>query len=131
MRFGEEPPTGRLIALTPLIDVVFILLVFFMLASSFLDWRAVDLRVSSGVGVAQTAQRALLIRLKEDGSIALRGGAVDAAELEARVKAQVAEDPEQRFVIRPEPAVPLQRAVDMMDLLKSAGAVNVSFSRDR
>ncbi len=32
-----------LISLTPLIDVVFILLVFFMLPSSFLDWRAIDL----------------------------------------------------------------------------------------
>ena len=39
-------PQGRrrpLISLTPLIDVVFILLVFFMLASSFLDWRSIDL----------------------------------------------------------------------------------------
>ena len=50
MQFGQQRPTGRLISLTPLIDVVFILLVFFMLASSFLDWRSIDLTVSSGVG---------------------------------------------------------------------------------
>ncbi|OOC09384.1 ExbD/TolR family protein, partial [Thioalkalivibrio halophilus] len=50
---AEQPTldTGRprrrnLISLTPLIDVVFILLVFFMLASSFLDWRAVELEAS-------------------------------------------------------------------------------------
>ena len=42
--FGQRASRRRaLIGLTPLIDVVFILLVFFMLASSFLDWRAIDL----------------------------------------------------------------------------------------
>ena len=35
------------ISLTPLIDVVFILLVFFMLASSFLDWRSITLAAPS------------------------------------------------------------------------------------
>ena len=34
--------------MTPLIDVVFILLVFFMLASRFLDYRAMDLRAPGG-----------------------------------------------------------------------------------
>ena len=71
MQFGEQPPTGRLISLTPLIDVVFILLVFFMLASSFLDWRSVDLTVSSGAGAATSAQRAILISLQADGSVSV------------------------------------------------------------
>ncbi|MDP7242489.1 MAG: biopolymer transporter ExbD, partial [Rhodospirillales bacterium] len=69
MQFGQQRPTGRLISLTPLIDVVFILLVFFMLASSFLDWRSIDLTVSSGVGEATSDKRAILISLRSDGSI--------------------------------------------------------------
>ena len=43
MKFATAPSRRRLISLTPLIDVVFILLIFFMLASSFLDWRAIGL----------------------------------------------------------------------------------------
>ena len=68
MKFGQLSPTGRLITLTPLIDVVFILLVFFMLASSYLDWRSIDLTVSSGAGAATSAQRAILINLRSDGN---------------------------------------------------------------
>ena len=44
MRLESDEAAPRPISLTPLIDVVFILLIFFMLASSFLDWRAVDRR---------------------------------------------------------------------------------------
>ena len=42
-----------LISLTPLIDVVFILLVFFMLASSFLDWRSIDLSTPAAAEAAR------------------------------------------------------------------------------
>jgi biopolymer transport protein ExbD len=43
MRFDAPAPHRRLISLTPLIDVVFILLVFFMLASSLIKWQAVEM----------------------------------------------------------------------------------------
>jgi biopolymer transport protein ExbD len=38
---AKQPPRRAVVSLTPLIDVVFILLVFFMLASSFVKWRAI------------------------------------------------------------------------------------------
>lgn len=47
MRFRDAGPPRRRISLTPLIDVVFLLLVFFMLSSSFIHWRRVDLQAGS------------------------------------------------------------------------------------
>jgi biopolymer transport protein ExbD len=76
MQFGAQRPSGRLISLTPLIDVVFILLIFFMLAASFLDWRAVDLNVTTGVNSATPSQGGILIGLAADGSASVGGGAV-------------------------------------------------------
>ena len=131
MQFGQQRPTGRLISLTPLIDVVFILLVFFMLASSYLDWRSVDLTVSSGVGAATSDQRAILISLQADGSVALGPSPVAKNSLQSVMAAKLAENPESRVVIRSDPGVPLQRAVDTLDLLRKIGATNVSLSRKR
>ncbi|MGK0476314.1 MAG: biopolymer transport protein ExbD, partial [Oleispira sp.] len=48
MVLSEKPKQRNLISLTPLIDVVFILLVFFMLTSSFVEWKFIDL----GIGEA-------------------------------------------------------------------------------
>ena len=131
MQFGQQRPTGRLISLTPLIDVVFILLVFFMLAASYLDWRSVDLTVSSGAGAATSAQRAILISLKSDGSIAVGSKPVAKQALRSVMTARLAESREQRVVVRCDSGVPLQRAVDTLDLLRTIGATNVSLARKR
>ncbi len=131
MQFGQQRPTGRLISLTPLIDVVFILLVFFMLASSYLDWRSVNLTVSSGVGAATSTQRAILISLRSDGSVAVGSRPVAKQALRSVMTARLAGDREQRVVIRSDPGVPLQSAVNTLDLLRTIGATNVSLSRKR
>ena len=131
MKFGQQRPAGRLISLTPLIDVVFILLVFFMLASSYLDWRSVDLTVSSGLGAATSAQRAILISLRPDGSITVGSKPVAKQTLRSVMTAKLAGNRDQRVVIRSDPGVPLQRAVDTLDLLRTIGATKVSLSRKR
>ncbi len=131
MQFGQRRPTGRLISLTPLIDVVFILLVFFMLASSYLDWRSVDLKISSGVGAATSAQRAILISLRADGSVAVGPRPVAERALRSVIAARLAKKRGQRIVIRSDPGVPLQRAVNTLDLVRTIGATNVSLSRKR
>ena len=131
MKFGQPRPTGRLISLTPLIDVVFILLIFFMLTSSFLDWRSVDFTVSSGLVDATSAQRAILISLHTDGSIAVGSKPVAKQTLRSVMTAKLAENRDQRVVIRSDPGVSLQRAVDTLDLLRRIGATKVSLSRKR
>ena len=131
MRFSQQRPSARLISLTPLIDVVFILLVFFMLASSFLDWRSVDLTVSSGTGAANSAQRAILVSLQADGSIAVASRPVTQRALKSIITEKLAGDRAKRIVIRSDKGVPLQRAVNMLDLLRTVGATNVSLSRKR
>lgn len=117
-----------LIGLTPLIDVVFILLVFFMLASSFLDWRAIELTAPSEASGGAASEGALLVEVRRDG---LRVGA-ERLSLEAlaeRVAAQLLEAPDRRILVRPDPAVPLQRAIEVLDRLSAAGASRLSLIR--
>ncbi len=111
MQFGQERPSRRLISLTPLIDVVFILLVFFMLASSGLDWRAVELSVSSGSGDAQTQSLAVQIRLKADGSLLLGTEPIDIDALRIRMSTTIVKTPKMQIVIDSEPGV-RQRPTD-------------------
>lgn len=123
--------TGRrrtLISLTPLIDVVFILLVFFMLASSFLNWRAIDLSLPPLAGGDKGLEGAMLVEVLPDG---LRFGArpMDLPAIAARVEARLRQEPEQRVFVRPAAGVPLQRAVDVLDRLTAAGARNIALMR--
>ncbi len=131
MKFGEERSTVRLIPLTPLIDVIFILLIFFMLASSYLDWRAIDLRVTTSDDPATVSQRALVIRLKADGSSRMGGDVLSPESLRSRIETALSENSDLRVTILSEPDVPLQRAVDTLDIVTGLGATNVSFARVR
>ena len=126
MDFGQEPETAPLISLTPLIDVDFILLVFFMLASSFLDWRAVDLRIASSSGKASGEVKSLTIRLPQDGVIEISGQRVSMDDMAQRVAARLSEQPNTRILIAPDGGVALQTAVRVLEKLKQVGADNVS-----
>lgn len=112
------------ISLTPLIDVVFILLVFFMLASSFMNWRVLELGIARPGGDGVTG--AMLVELRQDG---LRLSGVEIAEdrLIQNLSARFAEDPAQRILVKPGQGVPLQRAVDLIERIGAAGGRDVSF----
>ncbi len=126
-------PPGRrrpLISLTPLIDVVFILLVFFMLASSFLDWRSIDLDAPAQAAASSSVEGALLVEVRPDG-LRLSGETVSLDTLAERVAARVAEKPEQKVLVKPASGVSLQEAVQVLDRLAAAGAAELSLIRDR
>lgn len=124
-RAGRRP----LISLTPLIDVVFILLVFFMLASSFLDWRAVDLNAPAEAKARGSMTGALLVEVRADG-LRLSGEMVSLDTLAARVGARLAQKPDQRVLIKPAAGVVLQETVHVLDRLAAAGVTDLSLIRD-
>ena len=106
-RLAVEPGRRRpLISLTPLIDVVFILLIFFMLASSFLDWRAIDLTAPGHAGASPSMDGALLVEVRPEG-LRLGGQRVSLASLTGKVRARLAQQPNQKVLVKPSAGVPL------------------------
>lgn len=117
-----------LIALAPLIDVVFILLVFFMLASSFLDWHSIDLSPPVQGTAAAPMEGALLVEVRPDG-LRLSGESMSLDALGERLRQRVAARPEQRVLVQPAPGVTLQEAVHVLDRLAIAGVTRMALVR--
>ncbi len=128
----DSPPARRrnLIGLTPLIDVVFILLVFFMLASSFLDWRSIALDLPGDGGEPSADTAPLVIRIADDGALSVDGEALELSELERRLTTLLDEDPMRAVIIRAADQVPLQRIVRVVDRLSAAGGTNMTLHRE-
>lgn len=120
----------QLIGLTPLIDVVFILLVFFMLASSFLDWRSITLSKPSADAAPAAMEGALLVEVRTQ-DVRLSGRRVALEDLTGRVRSRLADKADQSIVVKAAAGVPLQRAVAVLDSLAAAGATKLSLIRDR
>jgi biopolymer transport protein ExbD len=124
------PPRRARVSLTPLIDVVFILLVFFMLASSLLQWRSIDLDASAKAAAAPSNGKSIIVDIRTD-DIRVGGETIALDTLTRRMAANVAERPDQRVLVRPAEGVLLQDAIVVLDRLKAAGVANMSLIRGR
>jgi biopolymer transport protein ExbD len=121
-------PRRQLISLTPLIDVVFILLIFFMLASSFLNWHRVDLKLGGGSATSEVPKERLAVSIDEDGSVRLDNAPLSDAEFKEEIVLRLSNNANLPVRIRAANDVPLQRTVDIVALISAAGGKDVSFA---
>lgn len=117
------------ISLTSLIDVVFLLQIFFMLATTFLDpERALELelpRAESGREAGEAPEE-LVLNVLRDGRVALGGRELDDAALRASLEHAARRDPATPVTIRGDAHVEHARIVSVMDACALAGLSNLS-----
>lgn len=123
-----RPRAGQGISLTPLIDVVFILLLFFLLASHFSQWQA--LRVDTAATAVSDGDDdqppALLVRLHADGALDINGEPLILAQLTPELERYRARRPEVSVVLEADTDVRLQSLVGVMDGVVAAGIEGLS-----
>ncbi|MGQ7843667.1 ExbD/TolR family protein [Granulosicoccus sp. 3-233] len=130
MRLVESPARSLRISLTPLIDVVFILLLFFMLSTQFSRQQVIELAVVADLGAQdQAEQHWLRLHLSADGSISInetRAGTIDTLPTHPLVVAAIAESTPIRLDAGDD--VALQELIAASDTLHLAGATLLSLS---
>ncbi|WP_019627285.1 biopolymer transporter ExbD [Thioalkalivibrio sp. ALJT] len=124
----SRPRRRNLISLTPLIDVVFILLVFFMLASSFLEWRAVQLEAPAEAGGAGSMEGAMLVEIRPDG-LRMAGEMMTEGDLRNRIGTRLRDEADTRVLVMPAPGVSMQDTVQVLEGLADVVAHNLSVIR--
>ncbi len=109
----------RRISLTPLADLVFILLVFFILETSFAQFREVAFKVPDEPTRASNAQgESLSIQVFPGGKLWIDGESMALAELTPwLLRRQLST--ETTVILKAEDSVPLQTLVEAMDLLRA------------
>ena len=117
--------------LTPMIDVVFLLIVFFMAAAKFSDLeRDIDLRLPkvAKADAASAAKKARQVAVYADGRIALDREDVTLVQLTERLAASLKEQPATNVVILGDAASDFQHVADALAACKEAGVSQLAVS---
>lgn len=124
MRLALPPIRRSRIPLTALVDVVFILLFFFMLAAQPMNWRVMQLMLtalpSASVPAVETrlSPNSLTIVVLADGGLYLRGEAISLEDVLARLETAAAP---RTLRIVPGRGLSMQQLVDLLDRVKPSG----------
>lgn len=123
--FNRIRKPRRLISLTPLIDVVFILLVFFMLASSYEKWHSLPLDSVQKGSAGKSNPQSILVRLKTN-ALDVNGKEMTLKQLNQFIQSKLTSMPALHILIQSHGPVVIQRMVDVIDEVHAAGGKNVS-----
>jgi len=114
--------------IAPLIDMVFILLIFFLVTTSFTKETGVDIsRPAASTAVSKT-KATILIGVTKDNTIHIDRHQVDIRAVRANVERALAENPDGSVVIVADKESLTGLVINVMDSCKKAGAQNVSIA---
>lgn len=126
MRLDPKRSAGPAIGLTPLIDVVFILLLFFMLASDLDRFNRVEVDTADAGTEAEDQRSAIFLRVHGDGSYSLVDERLDSRDLRLRISTYLERNPAQAVVVHPDGDVRLQSLIDILDQLTALGVSSLT-----
>ena len=118
---ARVPRKRRRLSMTSLIDIIFLLLLFFMLTSTFSMFSEVELTAASGVAAATSDDPPLFLRLAEE-DLSLNGETFSLAKLEDALP----KDGPRTLLVSMTPEVTAQRLTDLLVVLRGQAGLNVS-----
>ncbi len=117
----EESPR---IELTPIIDMVFLLLIFFLVATTFQQTErelSIALPDSEAAGPITMQLREIVVNVTSEGAIIVGGNTVGLDDLRAMITEAVEANPEQKVSVRGDRDVPYGTVARVLDVCKGAG----------
>jgi len=120
----QRRPSIRM-ELSPLIDCIFQLLIFFMLSSTFLT-PAIQLTLPSATAGTSQNDLEIIITLNKDGDIYLNNTQTSLISLQAELQRMLTETEHKSVTIRGDQDMPYSAFLDALDIAKRSGAVHVN-----
>jgi biopolymer transport protein ExbD len=117
------------INITSLIDVIFMLVIFFMLGSTF-EKPVLAVSLPSASSGERLRQRMLTVSLNAEGALYLEGDEIEEEDLKQRLRAHSREDPDLRVALDCDGGLAFQRVTEIMDILNTAGVRNVAIRHE-
>lgn len=128
MKFRELRRVQAQPGMTAMIDVIFLLLLFFVLSSTFVLQPGIRVNLPTAVTVEHPVRKDLILIIARDRRIFLNNRQVTLDELWGRLMEEMKTQPEGTVVIRADRDIPHGLVVKVMDVAKQAGATRLAIA---
>jgi len=128
MEFERRKRVSTNLNLTPLVDVVFNLLLFFMLCSQFVTQPGIKITLPEASTARLHPEEGITISITEDNNLYLNGEEVTLASLLDELRTKVEETEGKTVIIKADEKIDLGLAVKVMDIAKQAEAEGLVIS---
>ncbi len=122
MKLDRKRPKGDLINITPLIDVVFILLVFFMLAGTIEPKGAFAIDPTTSDSDMRGDIRDFVVLVDENGDVAIDEERIARDTLTERIRTELTTNPAALIQLKPDSHAEASDVIDIMEDIREAGA---------
>ena len=126
---GDDEIVG--INVTPLVDIVLVLLIIFMVTANFIVRDTVEADVPKAAHGGETVQGLINVVVDKDGKIFFDGAEVTDQQLVEKVAEQIKKDPETRAIIGADKAQSYGRVMYVVDLIKGQGVSKLAFNVEK
>ena len=118
------------INVTPLVDIMLVLLIIFMLTANLIARQAIEVDLPRATNSTAPPTSPLTIELRTHGELRLNGTLLSAEALRAAIKTEVAKDPKVQAIIAGDKDVAHGRVVWILDTIRSLGVVSFAVQID-
>lgn len=127
-RSHEQPAE---INIGPLLDMVFILLIFFVITTNFNRQTGIDVNKPKAATAISVSTKTVLIGISREGGIHIHGKQVSSAVLEEILRRELNKQPELNAVIVADRLSPLGKSIEVLDICNRIGIRNASVAAEK
>lgn len=114
------------INITPLIDIVFLLLVFFMLATSFIQKSTIEVNLSSGETIQiENQKNNVILILNKKGQVYLNNKLINISNIKNEIIKIIDNKPEHKILIKSHKKIAVQKVIRLIEEVRLAGTDNI------
>jgi len=116
------------IDMTPMLDVVFILLIFFIVTASFVKEAGIDVNRPEAATAVKKERANILVAISDKGDVWINKRKVDIRSVQANIERLKAENPQGTVVIQADKKATTDTLIKVMDSARAAGVYDVSIA---
>ncbi|MDT8376698.1 MAG: biopolymer transporter ExbD [Mariprofundaceae bacterium] len=129
MKLRDRKKSDYMVDITPLVDVVFLMLIFFMVSTSFKVASTLKLELPASQSKAQqTEQQEVVVSVDRSGQLYVQDEPVQDADLRRRILNISKGDPNMRVVLRADADARHRRVVYILDTIRALGMGKVGIA---